>query len=198
MVFDKLIQIWKAKDLRKNILFVLAMLVIFRIAAHIPIPGVNPEALRSFFDNNQILGLLNIFSGGSMQNFSIVMMGIAPYITSSIIFQLLGMIIPALEEMQKEESGRQKINMWTRWLTVPLAFLQAFGMITILRNSSAEILSDVSRIDFLMMLTIITAGTIFLMWIGELISEKKIGNGISLLIFAGIVSGLPQAVQQMA
>src|SRR3989339_204394 len=176
MVFDKLIQIWKAKDLRKNILFVLAMLVIFRIAAHIPIPGVNPEALRSFFDNNQILGLLNVFSGGSMQNFSIVMMGIAPYITASIIFQLLGMIIPKLEEMQKEESGRQKINMWTRWLTVPMAAMQSFGMITILRRGSA--------------------GIIFLMWIGELITEKKIGNGISLLIFAGIISGLPQAVQQ--
>ena len=109
MVFDKLIQIWKAKDLRKNILFVLAMLVIFRIAAHIPIPGVNPEALRSFFDNNQILGLLNVFSGGSMQNFSIVMMGIAPYITASIIFQLLGMIIPKLEEMQKER----------KWIELP-------------------------------------------------------------------------------
>ena len=197
-MLEKILQIWKVRDLRNKILFVLGMLVIFRFAAHIPVPGVNVEALQKYFASNQIMGLLNIFSGGSMQNFSIVMMGIAPYITSSIIFQLLGMIIPALEEMQKEESGRQKINMWTRWLTVPLAFLQAFGMITILRNSSAEILSDVSRIDFLMMLTIITAGTIFLMWIGELISEKKIGNGISLLIFDGIVSGLPQAVQQMA
>src|SRR3989339_1612214 len=196
MVFDKLIQIWKAKDLRKNILFVLAMLVIFRIAAHIPIPGVNPEALRSFFDNNQILGLLNVFSGGSMQNFSIVMMGIAPYITASIIFQLLGMIIPKLEEMQKEESGRQKINMWTRWLTVPMAAMQSFGMITILRRGSADILGNISQIELLSMIVIITAGTIFLMWIGELITEKKIGNGISLLIFAGIISGLPQAVQQ--
>src|SRR3989339_134701 len=187
MVFDKLIQIWKAKDLRKNILFVLAMLVIFRIAAHIPIPGVNPEALRSFFDNNQILGLLNVFSGGSMQNFSIVMMGIAPYITASIIFQLLGMIIPKLEEMQKEESGRQKINMWTRWLTVPMAAMQSFGMITILRRGSADILGNISQIELLSMIVIITAGTIFLMWIGELITEKKIGNGISLLIFAGII-----------
>lgn len=197
-MLEKILQIWKVRDLRNKILFVLGMLVIFRFAAHIPVPGVNVQALQKFFASNQILGLLNVFSGGSMQNFSIVMMGIAPYITSSIIFQLLGMIIPALEEMQKEESGRQKINMWTRWLTVPLAALQAFGMITILRNSSTDILNNVSTPDFIMMLIVITAGTVFLMWIGELITEKKIGNGISLLIFAGIVSGLPQAAQQLA
>lgn len=193
---EKIIQIWKAKDLRKNILFVLAMLVIFRVAAHIPVPGVNPSALKEFFASNQILGLLNVFSGGSMQNFSIVMMGIAPYITSSIIFQLLGMIVPKLEEMQKEESGRSKINMWTRQLTVPLAALQAYAMITLLRRSSTDILGDISAFDLLSMIIIITAGTIFLMWIGELITEKKVGNGISLLIFAGIISGLPQAIQQ--
>ena len=197
MVVDKLIQIWKAKDLRNNILFVLAMLVAFRFAAHIPVPGVNAEALKDIFSGNQILGLLNIFSGGSMQNFSIVMMGVAPYITSSIIFQLLGMIVPKLEEMQKEESGRQKINMWTRWMTVPLAGLQSFGMITLLRRSSTEILGDISSLELFNMIIVITAGTIFLMWIGELITEKKVGNGISLLIFAGIVSALPQALQQV-
>ncbi len=196
MVLDKLVQIWKAKDLRKNILFVLGMLAIFRLAAHIPVPGVDVTALKDFFSSNQILGLLNIFSGGSMQNFSIVMMGVAPYITSSIIFQLLGMIVPKLEEMQKEEAGRQKINMWTRWLTVPLAALQSFGMITLLRRSTTNIVGDISNFDFAGMIITITAGTIFLMWIGELITEKKIGNGISLLIFAGIVSGLPQALQQ--
>lgn len=194
---EKILQIWKVRDLRNKILYVLAMLVIFRFAAHIPVPGVNIEALQNYFSSNQILGMLNIFSGGSMENFSIVMMGIGPYITASIIFQLLGMIIPALEEMQKEESGRQKINMWTRWLTVPLAGLQAFGMITLLRSSSSEILGEITPFNYLSMLIVITAGTIFLMWIGELISEKKIGNGISLLIFAGIVSGLPQAIQQM-
>ena len=197
MITDKLVQIWKARDLRKNIFFVLIMLVIFRLAAHIPVPGVDVESLKGVFEGNQVMGLLNIFSGGGMQNFSIVMMGIAPYITSSIIFQLLGMIVPKLEELQKEESGRQKINMWTRWLTVPLAMLQSFGMITLLRNSSTEILADVSTIDMAGMLIIITAGTIFLMWIGELITEKKIGNGISLLIFAGIVSSLPQAIMQL-
>jgi len=189
-------QIWKAKDLRKSILFVLAMLVIFRLIAHIPIPGVNANALADFFSGNQMLGLLNMFSGGGMQNFSVVMMGIAPYITSSIIFQLLGMIVPKMEEMQKEESGRHKINMWTRWLTVPLAAMQSYGMITLLRRSSYDILGEVSGFDMFSMIITITAGTVFLMWIGELITEKKIGNGISLLIFAGIISSVPQMVSQ--
>lgn len=196
-MLNKLIQIWKAKDLRNSVLYVLAMLAIFRLAAHIPIPGVDIAALKEFFSSNQILGLLNIFSGGSMENFSIVMMGIAPYITASIIFQLLAMIVPKLEEMQKEEAGRQKINMWTRWATVPLAALQSYSMITLLRRSSAGILGDISFFDLFAMIVTITAGTIFLMWIGELISEKKIGNGISLLIFAGIVAGLPQVAQQV-
>jgi preprotein translocase subunit SecY len=196
-MFDKLEQIWKAKDLRNNILFVLGLLIIFRLAAHIPIPGVNAVALKNLFASNQILGLMNLFSGGGMENFSIVLMGVAPYITSSIIFQLLGMIVPSVEEMQKEEAGRQKINMWTRWLTVPLAAMQAYGMITLLRRGSAGILGDISTFDFGVMILTITAGTIFLMWIGELISEKKIGNGISLLIFAGIVSGLPTMLQQI-
>lgn len=195
-MIEKFTQIWKARDLRNDILFVLGMLVIFRLAAHIPIPGVNVGALKDLFASNQILGLMNIFSGGGMENFSIVMMGVAPYITSSIIFQLLGMIVPKLEEMQKEEAGRQKINMWTRWLTVPLAALQAYGMITILRRSSSAILGEVSPFDFFAMIATITAGTVFLMWIGELISEKKVGNGISLLIFAGIVSRIPQTIQQ--
>jgi len=195
-MWDKIKQIWKARDLRNNILFVLGMLVIFRFAAHIPIPGVNAQALQDLFASNQILGLLNIFSGGGMENFSIVMMGVAPYITASIIFQLLGMIIPALEEMQKEEQGRQKINMWTRWLTVPLAIMQAYGMITILSRSSRAILGDISPVNLAAMIITITAGTVFLMWIGELITEKKVGNGISLLIFAGIVSRIPQILLQ--
>lgn len=196
-MINKLIQIWKAKDLRNSILFVLLMLVIFRLAAHIPIPGVNVDALRDIFSNNQVLGLMNIFSGGGMQNFSIVMMGVAPYITSSIIFQLLAMIVPKLEEMQKEESGRQKINMWTRWATVPLAIMQSYGMIALLRKSSYEILGNISNFDLFAIIITISAGTIFLMWIGELITEKKIGNGISLLIFAGIVASFPQIIQNV-
>jgi preprotein translocase subunit SecY len=193
---EKIKQIWKIRDLRNSLLFVVAMLVIYRFAAHIPIPGVNVAALRELFQSNQVLGLLNIFSGGGMQNFSVVMMGVAPYITSAIIFQLLTMIVPKLEEMQKEEQGKQKINMWTRYLTVPLAILQSFGMITLLQRSSYDILGNVTPFDMFAMITTITAGTIFLMWVGELISEKHIGNGISILIFAGIIAGVPQAVQQ--
>jgi preprotein translocase subunit SecY len=196
-MFDKLIQIWKAKEVRNKILYVLGMLVVFRLAAHIPIPGVNQTALHNLFASNQILGLMNLFSGGGMETFSIVMMGVAPYITSSIIFQLLGMIVPSIEEMQKEESGRQKINMWTRWLTVPLGVLQSYGMITLLRRSSSGILGNVSTFDFISILITITAGTMLLMWIGELITEQKVGNGISLIIFAGIVAALPQMLQQI-
>ena len=196
-MYDKLIQIWKARDLRNSLLFVLGMLAIFRLAAHIPIPGVDAQALRDFFASNQILGLMNIFAGGGMTNFSIVLMGVGPYITSSIIFQLLAMIIPQLEELNKEEAGRQKVNMWTRWLTVPLAALEAYGMITLLRRSSSLILGDISAFDLFTMIMTVTAGTIFLMWLGELMTEKKVGNGISLLIFAGIVSGLLQTAQQV-
>jgi preprotein translocase subunit SecY len=194
---EKLSKIWKDREIRNSIIFVLAMLAIFRVAAHIPVPGVDPAVLRQFFASNEILGLLNLFSGGGMENFSIVMMGVGPYITSSIIFQLLGMLIPKIEEMNKEEAGRQKINMWTRWATVPFALIQSYAMITLLRNSGSGILPDLPVFDLVSIMFTVTAGTIFLMWMGELISEKKIGNGISLLIFAGIIAGLPTALQQI-
>jgi len=194
--FKKIKSIWIHKDLRKNIFFVVAMLVLFRAAAHVPIPGINIENLRAFFSGNQIFGMLNLFSGGTLQNFSVIMLGVAPYITSSIIFQLLAMIVPRLEEMQKEgESGQRKINQWTRLLAVPLAFLQSYGMITILSQSSAPIIENVSAGRIMIIMLTITAGTMFLMWIGELISEKGIGNGISLLIFAGIIAGLPTVLR---
>ncbi|NCN07156.1 preprotein translocase subunit SecY [Candidatus Falkowbacteria bacterium] len=194
-MWKKIIQIWKIRDLRNSILFVMGMLIIFRIAAHIPIPGVDSVALKSLFDSNQLLGLMNVFSGGSMENFSIVLLGIAPYITASIIFQLLTMVVPKLEELSKEgEYGRQKINQWTRWLTVPLAFFQSFATISLLRQSAVNVLPNYSSWEVFTAMITITAGTVFLMWIGELISEKHIGNGISLLIFAGIVSGLPGSV----
>lgn len=189
---------WKLPDLRNRVLFVLGMLVIFRFAASIPLPGVDLESLRALFRNNQFLGLLNVFSGGGMENFSIVAMGVAPYITASIIVQLLTMIIPALENLSKEgEYGRQKINQYTRYLAVPLSVLQSYGMITLLQNTSGRIISHVDPFVLFAMITTLTAGTIFLMWIGELISEKKIGNGISLLIFAGIVANLPKVVQSI-
>ncbi|MFH1286497.1 MAG: preprotein translocase subunit SecY [Candidatus Magasanikbacteria bacterium] len=195
-MFDKLKRIWKIKDIRNNVLFVLGMLIIFRATAHIPIPGIDVEALRGFLSGNQILGLLNIFSGGTIENFSIVMLGVAPYITSSIIFQLLVMVVPQLEEIQKEgEAGQQKINMYTRLCTIPLAALQAFSLIKLLGSSQSNILMDLSVFNWVAMITIVTAGTVFLMWIGELITEKNIGNGISILIFASIVSSFPQGIQ---
>lgn len=189
-------QIWRTTAVRNNILFVIALLVVFRIAAHIPVPGVNVENLRRFLEGSQFLGLLNIFSGGTMQNFSIVLMGVGPYITSSIIFQLLTMVVPSLEELSKEgESGQQKINMYTRLATVPLAFLQAYGMIKLLSNPQYAIITDLSVYTMMAIMVTVTAGTVFLMWLGELITERKVGNGVSLLIFAGIVSSFPTVIQ---
>ncbi|HRY36793.1 MAG TPA: preprotein translocase subunit SecY [Candidatus Magasanikbacteria bacterium] len=189
-------KIWKIKDVRNNILAVLGLLVVFRLVAHIPVPGVDVRSLRDFLAGQQMFQLLDVFAGGTVKNFSLVMLGVAPYITSSIIFQLLTMIVPKLEEMSKEgEGGRQKINMYTRWLTVPLAFLQSYAMIKLLSNSARSILpADFSGFDMMIMMCGITAGTMFLVWLGELISERKVGNGISLLIFAGIVSSLPTAL----
>ncbi|MFH0819618.1 MAG: preprotein translocase subunit SecY [bacterium] len=201
MFLEKVAQIWKIKDLRKNILIVLGLLVIFRLVAHVPIPGVNAVALKNFFSSNQLLGLLNIFSGGGLANFSVIMLGVGPYITASIIFQLLVMIIPALEEFSKDEQGRRRINQYTRLLTVPLAAFQAFAMIKILQNAQTGpqriISADLPLLTLLQIILIVTAGTIFLMWLGEIISERKIGNGISIIIFAGIVTEIPGAVGQI-
>ncbi len=172
------------------------MLVIFRIAAHIPVPGVEAQNLKAFLQGNQILGLLNIFSGGTLENFSIVMMGVAPYITASIIFQLLQMVIPSLEELAKEgQSGQGKIQMYTRLATVPLAMLQAFGLIKLLSRSQAQIIPNLDTFTYATIIITTTAGTVLLMWLGELITEKRVGNGTSLIIFAGIIAALPRAVQ---
>lgn len=193
--WEKLISIFKIRDLRKKIFFVLGMLVLFRVAAHIPVPGVDVEALRQFFTGNQFFGLLDIFSGGGLSNFSVVMLGVGPYITASIVFQLLTMIIPRLEELAKEgESGRQKINQWTRYLTVPLALLQTYSTINLLNRGGRMIITDVSPLNIATIVLTVTAGTLFLMWIGELISEKGIGNGVSLIIFAGIVARIPSDI----
>ncbi|PKL72696.1 preprotein translocase subunit SecY [Candidatus Kuenenbacteria bacterium HGW-Kuenenbacteria-1] len=197
-IFQKLIQIFKIRDLRKSILFVLAMLIVFRIAAHIPLTGVDLESLKRFFTQNEILGFMNLLTGGGMSNFSLVALGVGPYITASIIIQLLTMIVPSLEELAKEgEAGYHKINQYTRLLAVPMAALQSYGMIVLLSNSSGQkIISNLGIWQLSSMIITMTAGCVFLMWLGELISEKKIGNGISLIIFAGIVSGLPSVLQQ--
>lgn len=195
-MIDKIIQIFKIKDLRNRILFVLALLVVFRILATIPVPGVDVLRLKSFFDDNQLFGLLNVFSGGALSNLSIVMLGVSPYITASIIMQLLTMLIPALKELHNEEGeiGRQKFNQYTRYLTIPLAALQGYGLLVLLRNQ--EIITTQSNLIFFSSIFVVTAGSVFLMWLGELITEKNIGNGISLLIFAGIVSSFPVDLKQ--
>ncbi len=196
-MFDKLVQIWRARDVRKRLLFVLALMVVYRIAAHIPLPGIDASQLKSFFDQNQLFGLLNLFSGGGLKSFSIVMMGVGPYITSSIIFQLLTMIIPKMEALQKEgEAGQQKINQWTRIATVPLGMVQAYGFIILLQQQSkVDLVSHLNIWQLFAAMLVATTGTVFLMWLGELITEKKVGNGTSLIIFAGIVSNLPSAVR---
>lgn len=196
-MWEKIQRIWKVKEIRDRIIYVLALLVIFRIAAHIPVPGVNAENLRILFQSNEVLGLFNIFSGGAFENFSIVMLGVGPYITASIVVQLLTMIVPKLEEMSKEgETGRKKISQYTRYLAVPFAIAQSYGTIVLLQRSGAGVIGDLALFQWVMMISSITAGTIFLMWLGELISEKGIGNGISLLIFAGIIAGVPATIQQ--
>ncbi|OGI34229.1 MAG: preprotein translocase subunit SecY [Candidatus Moranbacteria bacterium RIFOXYA2_FULL_43_15] len=196
-MLNKVIQIFKIKELRNKIFFILALLVVFRLAANIPIPGVDQERLRDFFQNNEFFGLLNLFSGSGLSSISIVMLGVGPYITASIIMQLMTMIIPRLEQIYKEEgeAGRQKFNQWTRWLTVPLAAMQTFGMTALFRSQG--ILGAAGTFELASMIIIAVAGTVFLMWLGELITEKKIGNGVSLVIFAGIVSGIPSAVSQI-
>lgn len=196
-MIEKLRAIWKVKDVRNKIFFVLVMLAIFRVASHIPIPGVNLENLQNLFDSNQLLGLLNIFSGGGFSNFSVVMLGVGPYITASIIMQLLTMIIPKLEAMQKEgEQGQKRINQYTRLLTIPMALVSSYGTITFLKQSGGGIIESMPLFELLTAILTITGGTIFLMWLGELITEKKVGNGISLIIFAGIVAHIPTSVQQ--
>jgi len=197
-MLETLKKIWSAKELRNSVFYIIALLVLFRVVAHIPLPGIDAAALRQYFQSNQILGLLNVFSGGTISNFSIVALGVAPYITASIIIQLLGMIFPAIEEIQKEgEQGKRKITTWTRWLTVPICVLQAFGLLAILKNSGPAANSVFAQGPLATAVAVITmsVGTLFLMWLGELISERKLGNGMSLLIFAGIIAGLPQLVQ---
>ncbi|TAK03290.1 preprotein translocase subunit SecY [Patescibacteria group bacterium] len=191
-------RIWKSPEVRKSLLFVFALLVVTRFAAHVPVPGVNPDALTSLASGNQLFGLLNLVSGGTLTNFSVVALGVGPYITASIIFQLLAMIVPSMEEMQKEEQGRARINRWTRLLTVPLAFLQGYSLILLFGSqaSGQAIFTDSTAFTVVLAITAMTAGTVFLMWLGELISEKNVGNGISIIIFSGIIAGLPSGLSQ--
>ncbi|HOX40898.1 MAG TPA: preprotein translocase subunit SecY, partial [bacterium] len=191
---ETLSKIWQYKDLRNKIVVAVGLLLVTRVLAHVPLPGVDLARLQAFFSQNQVFGFLNMFSGGTMSNFSIILMGVGPYITASIIFQLLGMIFPKIEEIQKEgESGKAKINQWTRFATVPLAVIQAYSMLVLLKGQG--IIPAWTTFDLATMLITVTAGTLLLMWIGEIISEKGIGNGVSLIISLGILSGFPDQLR---
>jgi preprotein translocase subunit SecY len=201
--------VFRSPDLRRRVLTVLGLLVIFRLLAHVPVPVPDNAALanflRSLFASNSILGFADVFSGGALANFSIIMMGVGPYINASIIIQLLTQVIPHLESLQKHEgeAGRRKINQYTRLLTLPLALLQSWGMVlliqqTSLRISNVDVIGRPNFFQWILMCVTITAGTMLLMWIGEIITEKGIGNGISLIIFCGIVASLPGSGSQLA
>ena len=189
--------VFRDETLRMRILFVLGAFLVFRILATIPIPSIDSARLDAFLNNNQFIGLLNIFSGGGLSNLSIVMLGVGPYITASIIMQLVTVLSPKLKQMYQEEgdAGRQRFMMYSRYLTVPLAFLQGFAFLMLLRQNGI-----VGGLDFISILTsvmVISAGSFLLMWIGELVTEFGVGNGVSLIIFAGIVASLPTAISQL-
>ncbi len=196
-IFGKLTLVVKDAQLRSRLFFVLGSLVVFRILAAIPIPGVDVDRLAQFFSNNQFLGLLNIFSGGGLSNLSIVLLGVGPYITASIIMQVLTILSPKLKQMYQEEGelGRKKFTQYSRLLTVPLAFIQGAAFTVLLERQG--IVTSLTGFDFVVNLIIIVGGSLLLMWLGELITEFGIGNGVSLIIFAGIVASLPTQVSQL-
>lgn len=193
----KLGLVFKDAALRKRIIFVFVALAVFRLLAVIPIPGVDAFQLDQFFSDNQFLGLLNIFSGGGLANLSIVMLGVAPYITASIIMQLLTIMSPKLKAIYQEEgeAGRKKFSQYSRLITIPLAFMQGFAFLTLLTKQG--IVPDLGTFGLMTNVLVIAAGSILLMWIGELITEFGIGNGVSLIIFAGIVASLPSTISQL-
>ncbi|MEY2664426.1 MAG: hypothetical protein RIT04_234 [Candidatus Parcubacteria bacterium] len=194
--FTKIKVVLKDQTMRKRILFVLGALVVFRLLSAIPIPGIDIAQLSKLIAGNQLLGILDMFSGGGISRLSIMMLGVGPYITASIIFQLLTMMIPSLKAMLQEdgEAGRRKLSQYSRLISVPLAVLQAFGFLTLLVNQN--VIAPLTGMDMAVNVALVTAGSVLLMWIGELISEFGIGNGVSLIIFAGIVAVLPTHVYQ--
>ncbi|MEQ1849182.1 MAG: preprotein translocase subunit SecY [Candidatus Peribacteraceae bacterium] len=194
-------QLWRSPELRKRILFTLFILFIYRLAAHITIPGANRELLEQFLSNGGGAGALGIFAaltGGSLESFSITLLGLSPYINASIILQLCAVIFPRLEAIQKEGvQGQRKINTYTRWLSIVLAFAQSYGFLLLLNQGGSGEIVPLSFPDVLLPMLFVSVGCVFVMWLGELITEKGIGNGISLIIFAGIVAGLPSIVTRM-
>ena len=195
-LIQSMIDAMKVPDLRSKILFTLAMLVVYRFVAHVPVPGVEIQALAQAFEQEALLGFLDLFSGGALSDMSVAAMGVYPYITASIVMQILTPVIPQLKALSQEgEYGRQRINQVTHWLTVPIAFFQSWGTLTFLRQS--PVFPDFTfglNLPTMSMLISMVAGTMFCVWLGELITEKGLGNGISLIIFGGIVSSLPQVI----
>ena len=197
-LIQSMLDAMKVPDLRDKILFTFAMLLIFRFVAHVPVPGVDTQALSQAFRDQALLGFLDLFSGGALANLSVAALGVYPYITASIVMQILTPVMPGLKELSQEgEFGRQKINQYTHYLTVPIAFMQGWGQLTLLRSSGVLPGVDfgLNLHTFAMMLSLV-AGTMFLVWLGELITERGLGNGVSLIIFGGIVAGLPQMLGQ--
>ena len=196
-MFEALVNAFRAPDIRRRILFVLGMLVVFRALAHIPVPGINQTELSNLLAQNDFLQLLNLFSGGGLSNFSIVALGVNPYINASIIMQLMTGVVPRLQQLQREgEYGRNRINQYTRWLAVPMGFIQGYGYLALLSSNQVGVITefDLTSLITITQLFTLTAGTILTMWIGELITERGIGNGISFIIFAGIVSQVPAGI----
>lgn len=192
----KLKLVFQDKTLRNRLLFIAVALVVFRALSSIPIPGIDLEKLNTFFSGNQFFGFLNMFSGGGMSKLSIVMLGVGPYINSSIIMQLLTMIFPKFKQMYHEEGeiGRKKFSQYSRLLTVPIALAQGFGLLALLGKSG--VLDNMTSIDLATNIVVVTAGAMFMMWLGEIMTEFGIGNGTSLIIFAGIVASLPTMLTQ--
>src|SRR5579859_6281489 len=189
--------VFRVPDLRKRLLFVLALLAVYRLGGHIPTPGIDTNRLEEFFQGQQgtLFGFLDLFSGGMFRRLTIFALGIMPYITASIILQLLTVVVPTLEKLQKEgELGRRKITQWTRYLTIILSVLQSFGIAEGLQQMQGNIVINPGFGFVLMTIISLTTGTAFIMWLGEQITDRGIGNGMSLIIFAGIVVGLPQAI----
>jgi preprotein translocase subunit SecY len=199
-MLEKLANVFRIPDLRKRILFTLGLLAVYRVGGHIPTPGINADALQQFFEQQQgtVFGFIDLFSGGQLRRLTIFALGIMPYITASIILQLLAVVYEPLAKLQKEgELGRKKITQWTRYLTVILGAIQSFGIAISLEKSGGGFVTNPGWGFVLMTMLTLTAGTAFIMWLGEQITERGVGNGMSLLIFAGIVVGLPRAVIDM-
>ncbi|HEY5521139.1 MAG TPA: preprotein translocase subunit SecY [Candidatus Limnocylindrales bacterium] len=196
-MFEALINAFRAPDIRRRIIFVLGMVVIYRALAVVPVPGVDRTAVSNLVESQQFLQLLDLFSGGGLRSFSIVAMGVNPYINASIIMQLMTGVVPRLQALSREgEYGRTKINQYTRYLTVPLALLQGYGYLAILSSQGIITDFDILSLTTLTQMITLAAGTVLAMWIGELITERGIGNGISFIIFAGIAARIPQGLAQ--